>query len=102
VLGAVGARLGAGSAGGWPSGAAAALCDLGADVTSDRGDGQAVLVVSGCPLAAVVAERPEMCSLMTAFVSAAAGRAANERCDRSGARPQCRFELPDPASCAQR
>ena len=100
VLGAVGARLGAGSAGAGPAAAAAALRALDADVTSDREDGQVMLVMSGCPLAAVVAGRPGMCGLMTAFVSGAAGRAASERCDRASARPRCRFALPDPAPCA--
>lgn len=47
VLSAVGARLGAGPTGGGPAGA---LRALDADVTSDQGDGQVMLVVSGWPL----------------------------------------------------
>ena len=101
VLRAVGARLGAGVTGGGPAGAAEALRALDADVTSDRVDGQVNLVVSGCPLAAAVAERPGLCGLMTAFVSGAAGTDASERCDRAGARPRCRFALSNPATCAQ-
>ena len=101
VLSAVGARLGAGATGRGPAAAAEALRALDADVTSDRGDGNVMLVVSGCPLAAAVAARPDMCDLMAAFVSGAAGRAASERCDRAGARPRCRFALSDPATCAQ-
>ena len=102
VLSAVGARLGAGATGRGPAGAVEALRALDADVTSDRGDERVMLVVSGCPLAAAVAERPGLCDLMTAFVSGAAGSAASERCDRAGARPRCRFAFSDPATCAQR
>ena len=49
VLGAVGARLGAGVKDGGPAGAAQALRALAAEVTSERGDGQVTLVVAGCP-----------------------------------------------------
>ena len=101
VLGAVGARLGAGVKDEGPAGAAQALRALAAEVTSERGDGQVTLVVAGCPLAAAVAERPWLCGLMTAFVSGAAGRAASECCDRTGARPRCRFALSESDTCAQ-
>jgi len=59
-----------------------------------------MLVVSGCPLAAVVAERPGMCGLMREFVSGASGRAAKERCDRACVRYRGRFALPDLTPCA--
>ena len=101
VLGAVGARLGAGVSGGGPDGAAEALRALAADVAADRADGEVLLIVLGIALAAAVAERPSLCDLMTAFVSGAAGAAANERCDRAGARPRCRFAFADQAVCAQ-
>ena len=102
VLGAVGARLGAAAAGGGPEeGAAEALRALAAEVAPDQRGGELTLVVAGCPLAAAVAERPALCDLMAAFVSGAAGAAASERCDRTGARPRCRFALSDPSTCAR-
>lgn len=91
VLHEVGARLAVGADGGGAEGAARALRALGADATIDRATSQ--IVVSGCPLAAAVDARPQLCGLMTALVSSAAGAPAVERCERNGGRPRCRFAL---------
>ena len=95
VLHEVGARLARGVSDGGTDGAARALRALGATPSLDSASGE--IVVSGCPLAAAVTERPSLCGVMTALVSAAAGAPASERCERNGGRPRCRFALSDPA-----
>jgi len=47
---------------------------------------------SGCPLAAAVAEHPEVCQLTEALLSEIIGAKVRERCDRDGS-PQCGFEI---------
>jgi predicted ArsR family transcriptional regulator len=46
----------------------------------------------GCPLAAAVAEHPEVCRLAETLVSEIIGMEVRERCDREGP-PRCRFEV---------
>ena len=46
----------------------------------------------GCPLAAAVAEHPEVCRLAEALVAEITGAPVRERCDREKA-PRCRFEI---------
>jgi predicted ArsR family transcriptional regulator len=58
------------------------------EVDSDR-----VVIRSGaCPLAAAVAEHPEVCEVAEALVEEILGTLVNERCDRSET-PCCCFEL---------
>lgn len=45
-----------------------------------------------CPLAAAVAEHPEVCGLAENLVSEIMGMEVHERCDREGT-PSCRFEV---------
>ena len=47
---------------------------------------------SSCPLAAAVAEHPEVCRLAEALVAEIVGVTVHERCDREQS-PQCRFEV---------
>ncbi|HEY7681970.1 MAG TPA: winged helix-turn-helix transcriptional regulator [Gemmatimonadales bacterium] len=47
---------------------------------------------SACPLAEVVESHPEVCQAVEILVSAAAGTAVEETCDRSGV-PRCRFKV---------
>jgi predicted ArsR family transcriptional regulator len=90
VMRAAGAR---GSEGEGTEGAVRALARLGADVTVHAGERETVLATGGCPLAAGVLERPEMCRWVAALLAGACGGAAAESCDRSGGRPRCRFTL---------
>ncbi len=46
----------------------------------------------GCPLAAAVAEHPEVCRLAETLVSEIIGMEVRERCNREGP-PRCRFEV---------
>jgi predicted ArsR family transcriptional regulator len=48
-----------------------------------------------CPLAAAVAEHPEVCELAEALVSEIVGVPVTESCDRNGS-PRCCFVLADP------
>ena len=47
---------------------------------------------SGCPLAAAVAEHPEVCELAESLVSEIVGLPVRESCER-GTTPKCRFEI---------
>ena len=47
---------------------------------------------SGCPLGAVVAEEPCVCSAVESLLTTIAGTPVKEHCDRSG-RPNCCFEI---------
>src|SRR6267142_3114568 len=46
-----------------------------------------------CPLAAAVAEHPEVCQVAQALVAEIVGATVKERCDRNGSSPRCRFEI---------
>ena len=47
---------------------------------------------TGCPLAAAVAEHPEVCELAESLVSEIVGLPVRESCER-GTTPKCRFEI---------
>lgn len=73
--------------------AADALDALGGLTTVARtGDGYEIRG-SGCPLGAVVAEEPCVCSAVESLLTTIAGTPVKEHCDRSGLRPSCRFEI---------
>ncbi len=56
-------------------------------------DGAHVVIRSeSCPLAATVAEHPEVCGLLETLLSEIMGTEVRERCDREGT-PRCRFEV---------
>jgi predicted ArsR family transcriptional regulator len=73
--------------------AAGALEAMGAEVTLRQSDGAIEIAASGCPLAARVRQRPELCGWMAALLAGACGGSAAEACDRSGGRPRCRFTI---------
>jgi predicted ArsR family transcriptional regulator len=73
--------------------AARALSALGADVAVGGAEGGITITASGCPLAARVLDRPELCGWMAALLAGACGTTTRESCDRSGGRPRCRFTL---------
>lgn len=69
-----------------------ALAQLGGKAQAVR-EGDGLLIRSdACPLAAAVAEHPEVCLLAEALVAQIVGAAAEERCDREGA-PKCVFAV---------
>ena len=56
------------------------------------GAARIVIRSESCPLAASVAEHPEVCRLAETLLSQIIGLDVRERCDREGP-PRCRFEL---------
>jgi predicted ArsR family transcriptional regulator len=68
------------------------LATLGGVARIEKEDGKLLIVSGSCPLAAAVAEHPEVCQLTEAMVSEIVGAPVQEHCDRSGP-PRCRFEL---------
>jgi predicted ArsR family transcriptional regulator len=71
------------------------LNELGGLTAIERGEGGRGLVVRGCgcPLSAVVGDRQEVCVAVQSMLTELTGTDVREQCDRSGDRPQCRFEL---------
>jgi predicted ArsR family transcriptional regulator len=65
---------------------------IGGSARVVREDGHLFIRSSGCPLAAAVAEHPEVCRLAEALVAEIVGEPVHERCDR-GQTPRCRFEV---------
>jgi predicted ArsR family transcriptional regulator len=65
---------------------------LGGAPRIESGPEQVVISSDSCPLAAVVAEHPEVCGLAEALLSEILGSRVEEKCDRSGP-PRCRFEI---------
>ena len=75
---------------------ASMLDELGAVTTVEKQNGSFVIRGRGCPLGAVVAHRPEVCSAVHSLIEALTGGTVTERCDH-GERPQCCFEIKPPA-----
>jgi len=73
--------------------AAAILTSLGGDVAVVDEDGALQICGSGCPLAATVAEHPEVCWAVETLVADVTGTAAKSYCEH-GPRPRCRFAIP--------
>ena len=96
LLRAIGARLGAGARRETVQqrveAAAAALRGLGADIEIERSSDGWRLQGYGCPLSAVVSERPEVCELAKALVEEITGVAVAECCER-GEHPRCAFAI---------
>ena len=65
---------------------------IGGAPSVERGGGGLVIRSCACPLAAAVAEHPEVCELAVALVAEIVGLPVRERCER-GQSPKCRFEL---------
>ena len=100
VMRSAGARAAGAQRTGAVAAAERAFHALGVEVAVDVGESEATLDASGCPLAAAVVERPELCRLVAALVSGGAGTAVRAQCDRTGGRPRCRFAFSLPESSA--
>lgn len=97
----VGRRL-AGSVGGRAQGnaeariqsAAATLNALGGDTVVQNGDTaqERVIQGAGCPVSAIVAQRPGFCSAVESMVETVAGLPTRSRCTH-GAKPSCSFVI---------
>jgi len=66
---------------------------LGGAPRVESGPDRIVIRSESCPLAAVVAQHPQVCGLAEALLSELIGSRVEERCDRNGP-PRCRFEIP--------
>lgn len=65
---------------------------IGGTPSVEREDGKLFISSGGCPLAAAVAEHPEVCELAEALVAEIVGQPVQESCQR-GEFPKCRFEI---------
>ena len=65
---------------------------LGGAPRVESGPDRIVIRSENCPLAAVVAQHPQVCGLAEALLSELIGSRVEERCDRNGP-PRCRFEI---------
>jgi predicted ArsR family transcriptional regulator len=65
---------------------------LGGAARVEKEDGNLVIRSTACPLAAAVAEHPEMCGLAESLVAEILGVPVKEHCDR-GEPPKCCFEI---------
>ena len=65
---------------------------LGGTPGVEREGGRLIISSGGCPLAAAVAEHPEVCELAEALVAEIVGLPVQESCHR-GESPRCRFEI---------
>ena len=69
---------------------------LGGSVSVEKEDGKILIRSRGCPLAAAVAEHPEVCGLAESLVAEIVGAPTKERCDK-GERPKCLFQIEETA-----
>jgi predicted ArsR family transcriptional regulator len=69
-----------------------ALEALGGSARIEREETKLIISSGSCPLAAAVAEHPEVCQLAEALMTEIVGVPVQEHCDRHGP-PQCRFEI---------
>ena len=72
--------------------AVSALEAMGGSARLEKGEGKLVISSGSCPLAAAVAEHPEVCQVAEALLSQIVGAKVRERCSR-GNTPRCRFEI---------
>jgi|SRR5687767_4538900 len=72
--------------------ALSALESIGGAARIEKDDEKIVIRSESCPLAASVAEHPEVCRLAETLLSEIIGAEVLERCDRSGF-PKCRFQV---------
>jgi predicted ArsR family transcriptional regulator len=71
------------------------LNELGGLTTIETAEPEARIAIRGCgcPLSVAVCERQEVCLAVQTMLGELTGAQVKERCDRSGERPQCCFEL---------
>jgi predicted ArsR family transcriptional regulator len=72
--------------------ALAALEAIGGAARVEKKDEKLVICSESCPLAAAVAEHPEVCRLAETLLSEVIGLEVREHCDRNGP-PRCSFEV---------
>jgi predicted ArsR family transcriptional regulator len=72
--------------------ALSALEAIGGSAHIEKENGKFYIRSESCPLAAAVAEHPEVCGLAENLISEIIGMEVRERCDRDGT-PRCRFEV---------
>jgi predicted ArsR family transcriptional regulator len=72
--------------------AVSVLNELGGLTEIEQHEGSYRIRSYGCPLASIVSEHPEACSLIEALIAGLVGASAREHCDRDG-NPCCRFEV---------
>jgi predicted ArsR family transcriptional regulator len=65
---------------------------LGGVAQLEKQDSKLLIRSASCPLAATVAEHPEVCQLAQALITEIVGVPVQEHCDRTGP-PSCRFEI---------
>src|SRR6185436_18451589 len=70
---------------------------LGGTARITKDEGKLIIRSESCPLAAAVAEHPEVCKVAESLLAEVIGAEVNERCDRGGPTPRCRFEIPNRA-----
>ena len=70
---------------------------IGGTPVVENEDGKLSIRSSGCPLAAAVAEHPEVCEVAEALVAEVVGLPVRESCHRGGESPRCRFEIGESA-----
>jgi len=75
--------------------AVSALEALGGSARLEKVEGTLVISSGSCPLAAAVAEHPEVCQVAEALLSQIVGAKVQERCSRENT-PRCRFEIVSP------
>ena len=68
-----------------------ALAGLGGSTTVTEDGETTVIAGAACPLAEVVTGHPEVCCGLEALLGEVTGLPVQERCDRNGDRPRCRF-----------
>lgn len=69
-----------------------ALEAMGGSARLEKGEGKIVISSGSCPLAAAVAEHPEVCQVAEALLSQIVGAKVQEQCSRENT-PRCRFEI---------
>src|SRR6185436_14514767 len=66
---------------------------LGGAAKLEKGERKLLIRSESCPLSAAVSEHPEVCELAESLVAEVVGVPVQERCDRTGPTPRCRFEI---------
>ena len=72
--------------------AVGALNELGGLAELEAAEDSVLICGYSCPLAALVARRPEICRMAAVLLTEIAGEPVQEECER-GAPPRCRFRL---------
>jgi len=71
----------------------ATLQELGGAARVVNEAGETSIRSESCPFGDIVLEHPEICQLAEAMIEEIVERPVHETCDRSSARPKCRFNI---------